>query len=182
MIEKLNNQRIEVHSFKWPKRPTNLAMAQLLGEDDFGRWLGVKTGAPWWSADRSHSGIFVQSLVKLVPNDTFWTACFHPTDPVVDVDIVLPVRWESDVLEGVDLELDILRNADGRVWVRDQDKFEQMRTTWTMPDEIVAQAVATCEQIRDLVKRNVEPFGEVGRTWLDRFIDALTQTEGEPLP
>jgi hypothetical protein len=50
-----------------------------------------------------------------VANGTFWTACFHPVDPVVDVDIVLPVSWHGAVLEEVGLESDILRNADGTV-------------------------------------------------------------------
>lgn len=161
---------IEARLFKWPHRPTTVAIVRLLGEEHFGRWLGVARGDPWCSADRSQSGIFMESLVKLVPNNTFWTVCFHPVDPVVDVDIVLPVRWEGDVLEEVDLELDILRNADGRVYVRDQDKFEQMRVTGSMPDEIVTQAVATCEQIRDLVEHDVEPFGSVGQKWLSHFL------------
>jgi len=55
---------IEVRSFKWPHRPTSLAIARLLGEDSFGRWLGVARGEPWWVADRSRVGVFEQSLVK----------------------------------------------------------------------------------------------------------------------
>lgn len=102
---------IEVRGFKWPRRPTAVAMVCLLGEDEFGRWLGVTRGDPWWAADRSRSGVFETSLVKVVPNGTFWTACFHPVDLVVDVDIVLPVRWVDDALEEVDLELDILRGT-----------------------------------------------------------------------
>src|SRR5262249_50044971 len=84
---------IEVRGFKWPHRPTTVALARLLGEDAFGRWLGVARGDRWWAADGSHVGVFERALVKLVPTGTFWTACFHPVDPVVDVDIVLPVRW-----------------------------------------------------------------------------------------
>ena len=158
---------IEVRGFKWPRRPTATAIVQLLGEDAFGRWLGVARGAPWWAADGSRSGVFDTSLVKVVPNDTFWTACFNPADPLVDVDIVLPVRWFGDVLEEVDLELDILRFADGSVRVRDQEAFDQVRVAWAMPDEIAAQAQATCSQVRALVERGAEPFGAVGRAWLE---------------
>ena len=166
----ITRRSIEVRVFKWPRRPTNVAVAQFLGEDTFGRWLGIAKGAAWWAADRSRSGVFEASLVKLVPSGTFWTVCFHPSDPVVDVDIVLPVQWVDDVLEEVDLELDILRNADGRVYVRDQDKFGQVGAAWAMPDDIVAQAEATCEQMRRWVERGDEPFGEVGRAWLARFL------------
>jgi hypothetical protein len=53
-----NRQLIEVRAFKWPRRPTSTAVACLLGEDTFGRWLGITRGDPWWAADRSRSGVF----------------------------------------------------------------------------------------------------------------------------
>jgi hypothetical protein len=168
---RLSDRRlIEVRGFKWPRRPTAVAVARLLGEDAFGRWLGVARGDPWWAADGSRSGVFVESLVKVVPSGTFWTACFNPDDPVVDVDIVLPVRWVDDVLEEVDLELDILRFVDGSIHMRDRDEFDRVRETWAMPGDIATRAEATCEQVRSLVERGAEPFGEVGHAWLARFL------------
>ena len=167
---------IEVRGFKWPRRPTGVAVTYLLGEDTFGRWLGVAAGDSWWAADRSRSGVFVASFVKLVPSGTFWTACFNYTDPVVDVDIVLPVRWVDDVLEEVDLELDILRSADGSVHVRDQEAFDEILETWAMPDDVAAQAEATCERVRALVEQGTEPFGEVGRAWLSHFLAEIGTT------
>ena len=168
--ETTNRRTIEVRSFKWPQRPMAVAVTTLLGEDAFGRWLGIRRGDPWWAADHSRNGVFEYSFVKLVPSDTFWTTCFHPVDPVVDVDIVLPVRWIDDVLEEVDLELDILRSAEGDVSVRDQETFEQVRTQWGMPDEIAREAETTCTRIRTLVERGAEPFGAVGQAWLARFL------------
>lgn len=163
-------QLIEVRDFKWPRRPTAIAATQLLGEDEFGRWLGVTRGSPWWAADGSASGVFETSFVKVVPNGTFWTACFNRVDPVVDVDIVLPVRWVGNVLEEVDLELDILCSADGTVRVRDQDEFDRVRAAWAMPNDVATQAEETCERVRELVEAGVEPFGKVGRLWLSRFL------------
>jgi hypothetical protein len=168
---------IEVRGFKWPHRPTAVAVACLLGEDTFGRWLGVTRGDPWWTADRSRAGVFVQSFVKVVPSDTFWTACFNLVDPVVDVDIVLPVRWVDGALEEVDLELDILRLADGSVRIRDQDEFDRVRAEWSMPDAIAAQAEVTCMHVRALVERGSEPFDKVGRAWPARF---LAETDATP--
>src|SRR5215813_3121828 len=80
-----------MQGFKWPRRPTSTATASLLGEDSFGRWLGIRKGATWSSEAFTRSGVFENSFVKLVPAGTFWTACFQAVDPVVDVDIVLPV-------------------------------------------------------------------------------------------
>ncbi len=108
--------------------------------------------------------------MKVVPHDTFWTAWFHPVDPVVDVDFVLPVRWVDDALEEVDLELDILCFADGSVHVRDREEFDRVRAAWAMPGDIVAQAEGTCERVRALVEAGAEPFGAVGRAWLARFL------------
>jgi len=161
---------VEVRHFKWPRRPTSVAEARLLGEDEFGRWLGVAAGDPWWRGDRSPGGVFVAPLVKLVPVGTYWTACFHPADPVVDVDVVLPVHWHGGVLEEVDLELDVLRCADGSVRVRDRDAFERVRADWPMPADVVARAEDACERLRELLASGAEPFGGVGPGWLARFL------------
>jgi protein associated with RNAse G/E len=114
--------------------------------------------------------VFERSFVKLVPSGTFWTACFQPVEPVVDVDIVLPVRWVDGALEEVDLELDILRSADGSVQVRDREAFTRMQEAWAMPDDVAEQAEETCERVRTLVERGAEPFDAVGRAWLSRFL------------
>lgn len=163
-------QSIEVRSFKWPRRRTSGTAVDFLGEDEFGRWLSITEGNPWWDADGSISGTFVMSFVKVVPTDTFWTACFNLVDPAVDVDIVLPVRWVDDALEEVDLELDTLRFLDGSVRVRDREEFDRVREAWVMPDDIATRAEETCERVRELVEQRVEPFGNVGRSWLSRWI------------
>jgi protein associated with RNAse G/E len=136
----------------------------------FGRWLGIRRGDPWWTADHSRFGVFEQSFVKLVPSGTYWTACFNATNPMVDIDIVLPVCWVDTALEEVDLELDILRSADGSVHIRDQDAFDRVRVEWNMPRDIATHAEATCTQVRVLVEQGTEPFNAVGHRWLTRFL------------
>ena len=165
----------EVHSFKWPRHLQAVTRTHNLGEDRFGRWLGVRRGDPWQRADGSHGGVFAQPLVKLVPTGTFWTACFHPVDPVVDVDIVLPVQWADGRLEEVDLELDILRTAKGQVTVRDEDLFAHIWKTEALPDALARQALAACVELHRRVAQAIEPFDAVGRGWLTRFI-AGTET------
>ena len=88
---------------------------------------------------------------------------------------MLPVHWQEGILEQVDLELDVLRTAD-KVWVRDRDKFEQVRREWPMPDDIANQAIEACEHVRELVERGSEPFGQVGQRWLAHFL-AVTSSE-----
>lgn len=164
---------IEVRSFKWPRRPTSVAVAHFLGADDYGCWLGIRQGDPWWMADRSNAGLFEQSFVKLVPEETNWTACFNAADPLVDVDIVLPVCWGDGTLDEVDLELDILRVTNGNVYIRDQDEFERVQQEWAMPLALAAQAKVTCAEIYDQVRHDVEPFHSVGHRWLASFLESI---------
>jgi hypothetical protein len=173
-------QLIHVRSFKWPYRPTSVAVAHLLGEDEFGRWLGVSKGNSWWAVDHSESGVFGASFVKVIPPGTFWTACFNLGDPVVDVDIVLPVQWADDALEEVDLELDVLRFNSGEVRVRDRDKFDEVRASWAMPGAVATQAEETCERIRHLIEAGAEPFGSVGQRWLTRYVAEAGVIPDEP--
>lgn len=170
-------RRIEVRGFKWPRRATGVSRTYLLGEDEHGRWLGIVKGEPWHLADGSRSGVFLDSFVKVVPDGTSWSACFKPTFPEIDVDIILPVTWRGDVLEEVDLELDILRSVDGVVRVRDRGEFERVRAAWAMPGEVATRALATCEAIRARVAAGAEPFGTVGPGWLARF---LAEVEARP--
>lgn len=174
-------RRIEVRGFKWPRHPTVVVIVYLLGEDEYGRWLGIARGDQWRAADYSRSGVFGNSFIKLVPHGTFWSACFNVNDPVVDVDIVLPVNWVGDTLEEVDLELDVLRLSDGTVHVRDRDEFARVCETWSMPADVVAQAEMCCEQIRAQVEQCVEPFGTIGFAWLARFLSAI-ETSHRPRP
>jgi len=170
---------IEVRTFKWPHRATNATRACLLGEDAHGRWLGVRTGDPWWALDDSRSGTFIGPVVKVVPIGSYWSACFYPGDPAVDVDIVLPARWDGAILAETDLELDVLRAADGRVWVRDEDAFADIRTHQALPDTIVARALTACADVRARLAVHAEPFGAVGPAWLARFLADGAAAGGE---
>jgi len=108
----------------------------------------------------------------VVPRDASWSACFARTDPVVDVDIVLPARWDGDNLEETDLELDVLRAGDGRVWVRDEDEFARVRADFALPDALAERALATCAAIQAQLAAHTEPFGMIGPAWLARFLAA----------
>lgn len=167
--------KIDVRIYKWPRRPTNITQAYLIGEDVFGKWVGVAEGDPWWSADGTRSGVFLETLVKVFPVNTFWTACFYPGDISIDVDISLPVQWMDGAVEEIDLELDVLYSASGVITVRDQDKFQQICDQHGLPPEIARQAEDACRNICGMIERRDEPFGSVGLAWLARFLQAIKQ-------
>jgi len=167
----MKSPAIEIRSFKWPRRPTYIpSPLQFLGEDEFGRWLGVAAGIPWRSADGTRSGVMEHPLVKLVPPDTYWTCCFHPVDPVIDIDLVLPVRWLENAFEEIDLELDVLRFADGRIEVRDQAEFARLHQELGLSATTAAKVTQTAEELCTLLAQGAEPFASIGRERLARFM------------
>ena len=172
-----NYQPIEIWNVKWPRRNPSVAIGSYLGEDQYGHWVGQTEGAPWWLADHSRSGVFTASFVSLVPHNAYWTACFNKSDPLFDVDIALPVQWNNDVIEIIDLELDVLRFTDGRVIVRDQEEFAQTRDTFNMPEAMVKQAESACAFMVDQLEQIAEPFGSVGKAWLSQFLTELSSSK-----
>ena len=162
-------ESIEVRLFKWPRRPTGVAHERFLGRDKHGVWLGVSRGDSFWTPDAMRGGVFEQTLVKVIPDGAYWTACFQDIEPSIDVDIVYPVSWNGSILDEIDLELDVLRYTNGRVLVRDHDKFEQVRLREQLPDEVTKQAESACARVRQFVEEGIEPFGTAGRDWLARF-------------
>ncbi len=162
-------ESIEVRLFKWPRRLIGMAHARYIGRDKYGVWLGVSRGDSFWTPDGMRGGAFEQTLVKVVPDGTWWTACFQDIEPSIDVDIVYPARWNGPILDELDLELDVLGYTNGRVVVRDEDIFEQVRLRDQMPDEVTKQAESACGLVRRFVEEGIEPFGTAGRDWLARF-------------
>lgn len=153
---------IEIRGFKWPRRPTAVAMAYFIREDTFGKWVGIAKNNPWRSADGLQSGVYELSFIKLFPKDTYWTACFGNGDIIIDVDISLPVSWVDDAVEEIDLELDVLCTADWHIYARDEEKLLEVREMFSMPIHISNQGERTCQEIQQMIKQRVEPFGEVG--------------------
>lgn len=164
---------IEMRGFKWPQRPTAVALAYLIGEDDFGKWVGITEGTPLRDADGATTGVYGLSFVKLFPKNSYWTACFGNRDIIIDVDIAMPVNWLEAAVEEIDLELDVICTADWQIDARDEEKLQQVREAFAMPEPIFEAAERNCREIQEKIAQRVEPFGEVGFKWLQRFLSAI---------
>ena len=96
--------------------------------------------------------------------DGFWCGTY--------VDITTPARWDTGhdvpVLRCTDLDLDVVRTQDGRVYVDDEDEFADHRVAFGYPDDVVALAEESCRWVLERVRDRIEPFGEVGDAWMDR--------------
>jgi protein associated with RNAse G/E len=160
---------------KWGDRPHWEYDTELLGDDEHGRWLGLREGS-----EVSRPGARITTTepqVVLVP-DAAYVATFYDAGPApcdVYVDISSVPSMAPGRVTAVDLDLDILRGRTGRVWVDDQDEFADHRVRYAYPDDLVEAALVSCAGVRADVDARRPPFdGVTARRWLDR----LAQTPG----
>lgn len=158
---------------KWDHREHWSFDTDWLGDDEHGVWLGIALGC----VATSPLGSFAwdRIAVMLIPYDEPWTAQFMTpatgptmTDHLVYVDITTPAAWNGDTVTMVDLDLDVVRSADGSVFVDDEDEFAEHAANWEYPAEVVSLAEKSCATTVARLAEEREPFGAVGAAWLTR--------------
>jgi len=164
---------VHVDFRKWGDRLHWQTSGLLLGEDEFGTWLGGAAGTVAYSGPRG-TGVFESAFVQLFPRDEWWVAIWNATGGVeVYVDVTTPPRWVSDDhVTMVDLDLDVVRFRDGRVLLDDEDEFAQHQIEFGYPEDVVAHALTTAEYLMDAVRERREPFGAASVSWF-RKLDEL---------
>ena len=138
-----------------------------LGNDEYGVWLGLPVGWVATKPDAAYTPI--RAAVMVVPTGKPWTAQFlapptRPGDPdfSVYVDITTPAVWDGKTVTMVDLDLDVIREADGSVVVDDEDEFALHRVELDYPAGLVALTEQSCAATVAAVTAGREPFGHVG--------------------
>ncbi len=137
-----------------------------LGEDDWGIWLGA-TPETWYRNDPDKAFAAPRPMVQLIVPGAWWTYLHNDrgTHPWY-VDIVTPPTIEDTTITMVDLDLDVIRNADGTVYVDDEDEFAEHRVTLGYPERWIDQARVTAARIALRLEGPGEPFGSVTEHWL----------------
>ncbi|SDR88267.1 hypothetical protein SAMN04488570_0632 [Nocardioides scoriae] len=163
---------VRVECQKWPHAPHWEFDAVLLGHDAVGTWLGITAGTLLASPTRAFNA--AADHVTLVPHDAWWLATFYGHDPHrpfdVYVDIATPACWaDESVVRAVDLDLDVIKGTTGRIWVDDEDEFAAHRVELGYPDEVVEQAVASCQEVLTAVTDGTGPFDGEHLAWIERL-------------
>jgi len=160
---------------KWGGRPHWEIPATYLGSDAHGDWLGIPAGTTMTRPGVDYVAPVAQ--VGLVPGpgsdiERAWLATFHDVGgPVrVYIDMSTPPVWDDGTLRTVDLDLDVIQDPDGRVWVDDEDEFALHRVELGYPDDVVALATASRDRVRGLVESAAAPFDGSARAWFDRLL------------
>jgi hypothetical protein len=140
-----------------------------LGADRHGVWIGSPSGTSM--ARPGASFVAAYDHVGLVPAGGY-VANFSEDVPAapfsVYVDICTPPRWVGAVVTTVDLDLDVIRDRAGRVWVDDEDEFAEHRVRLGYPDVVAERAVGSCADVLRAVEAGEPPYdGATALHWLD---------------
>jgi hypothetical protein len=155
---------------KWGGKPHWEIPATYLGRDEHGDWLGIPAGTVMRRPGME--AVAATAQVGLVPGagtdvERAWVATFHDEGGPVRlyVDMATPPVWDGADVRSVDLDLDVIQEPDGRVWVDDEDEFAQHRVELGYPDDVVAMTTASRDRIRGLVESGGAPFDGSARHW-----------------
>lgn len=149
---------------------------QRLGEDRHGLWLWSPPGTP---IQRGYEPVrYSESLnVKVIPDGKWWTAIWSwQRDDGLYVDIITPPQWDGSTVTMVDIDLDVVRWADGRVEVVDEDEFAEHQIKLGYPERLIDTARAVTAKVAIAVEAGHEPFGSVGAEWM---VEAIRMAEAQ---
>lgn len=162
---------------KWPDAPHWEFDAVRLGSDEHGDWVGVP-GGTWLSKPDRGFPAWCDHVV-LLPRDSWWVATLYGTDPVLDaerpvdvyVDITTPSVWSpaGDRVSAVDLDLDVIRDPDGRAWVDDEDEFAEHQRLLGYPADVIEAARESCAGVLEAVTARRAPYDGSHLPWLARL-------------
>lgn len=148
-----------------------------LGSDEYGHWVGSRPPTVMTRPGRTVT--FERHFVGLFPYDGWYAATFYewadmPESHDVYVDISTVPEWHGATVTLVDLDLDVVREWAGKVFVDDEDEFADHQVALGYPADVVRAAEASAAAIADAVRARAEPFGEVGRGWLAQLMHEST--------
>jgi len=147
-----------------------------IGEDSFGVWALLRQGTPV-----SRPGFSMRTpvdAVSLFSRNAAAVPSFHRTEDAppevqlsVYVDITTPPIWHGDTVSMVDLDLDVVQHVDGRFLVLDEDEFAKHQVSHEYPDDLIALARSSCDDVLRAMQTGHEPYRSVGWNWLNMSPD-----------
>jgi hypothetical protein len=162
---------VTVQFFKYPDRLHWRHDMVRLGEDEYGVWVGLRSGG---TVQRGHEPArkHPHDLLSVITEGAWFIPIFSPADLrfKLYVDICSPPVWTSDDrVEAFDLDLDVAIAQDGTLSVLDEDEFDDHRVRYSYPDELVVGAQAATEYVVRSIENGHGPFGGVAKDWFHRL-------------
>ena len=160
--------------------------AYVVGNDAFGTWLFT----PAESIARYVDG--EDELLRPWPNflslaqtdEWFWAGWWvRDGVPTIGTDACTRPTFDGGEWSWIDLELDVLRDESGAVWVEDEDEFADAIAAGQIPGNEREAAIAVTNELERRLRGHVAPF-DLATGW--RHHDAavalgLTALEAPPI-
>jgi hypothetical protein len=162
--------RIRVEITKWGGRPHWEYDGLRLGADAWGDWLGFPVGTRYQRPGMDFVSDFAS--VVLVPADgSALLAAFNDehAKAAVYVDMATVPSWDGTVLRATDLDLDVVRTQDGRVYLDDEDEFLDHQARYGYPADVVALAERTAAAVLVAVREGRAPYDGTAAAWHERL-------------
>ncbi|MFE3449263.1 DUF402 domain-containing protein [Nonomuraea sp. NPDC059194] len=133
--------------------------ARLLGEDAHGVWVGCEAGTTGAKGD-GPLVVWERAFVMLFPRNEWWVALFNDEGHKLDVyvDVTTVPEWGDGEVTMVDLDLDVVRTREGRVFVDDEDEFADHQVLLGYPPEVIVQAESAAAALTRAVTDRLAPF------------------------
>ncbi|MFB9312828.1 DUF402 domain-containing protein [Nocardioides plantarum] len=165
---------VRLEMTKWGDRPHWEFAATYLGADEHGDWIGIPVGTHMSRPGAAFDTVVAQ--VGLVPRGVGWVSTFHAPGWRIAtyVDMTTVPGWDGTTCRTVDLDLDVVRTADGHVFVDDEDEFAEHQVRYGYPPEVIALAEESAAWVHEAVLAERAPFdGDTADRWLRRLADLL---------
>ncbi|KYH43173.1 DUF402 domain-containing protein [Branchiibius sp. NY16-3462-2] len=158
---------------KWDDREHWQSDGVLLGEDEYGVWLGFRAGCRHYRP--GHSFTASPDHVIAIPRNEGWVGRLYdtPTDDGVRiyVDLSSTTTWTASdnglVATLIDLDLDVIENGDGYCFIDDEDEFIEHQSLFGYPPEVIARVRADADALLEEVHAHRPPFDDdTTQNWL----------------
>ncbi len=164
---------VRIEMTKWGDRPHWHIPGRWLGSDEHGDWVGIPAGTrmvrPGLEVVSRNNQVGLVPPAGAVDSERGWVATFHgPGSRLglsVYVDITTPPVWDGPVLRAVDLDLDVVRETEGRIYVDDEDEFAEHQVSFGYPPEVVALAEASRDRVQAAILEQHPPYDGSHERW-----------------
>jgi len=156
-----NSQEITVKTYKYDGSPHRSWKGNLVGRyDDLMILIGV------FEEEISHPKLGVIKP-QTVSFEYYWfdrwynVFSFHEPDGTLRnhyCNISMPPKFENDILEYVDLDIDVLVSPEFEMEIVDYDEFEQNTALYGYPEDVIIKTRHALNELKEMVQRRVFPF------------------------
>ena len=139
--------------------------AYVLDTDEFGSWLWTPAGsiARYSQGDEVLLNEWPNFLSLAQSDEWFWAGWWiREAGPTIGTDACTAPRLVDGTWHWVDLELDVVRDHTGKVWVEDEDEFDEGIAAGQISSDEERAARAITAELERRLRERVAPFDEQG--------------------